>query len=756
LSGDFISVELAQDIQRIFPKAQLIALGGATEASIWSNYFVVEQLLKHWSSIPYGRALTNQQLYVLSPLLEPCPCLVAGQLYIGGLGVGKGYYHKPELTAAQFIEHVRFGRIYQTGDIAKINRQGQVIILGRYDEQIKIRGFRVEIKEIELMLLQSGLITQAKVLAIGDSHEKRLIAFLVGGHHQKESALLAYLKQHLPTYMIPSALVYVEAMPLTQNGKIDSQVLISQMDFLPEATIEESTHDDEINVIKNIFRKILDIKSPIQETASFFSLGGDSISASYVIFELNHQLQQQLRVEDLFNYPTAKALKALIQPTKHDMSLSLPTPKALGLSHAPLSPSQLRLMFIEHQAAQPGATYNMTLFYRFKGALNTALFIEACHTVLSQQPILNTHIQENEEGCFEQFTHVPEALNHQSHDISNVTLDEHAKDTLAKQMLVNASKIPFHLEKHPKYQLIVIRTNHETVYCLVMLHHLVADGESIKLLFAAIEQAYEVGVQSKNKPAYDYFDYITWFEAFINTQAYVKQATYWREKMNECAAFQKQYPSTLLSQAKRVSVSGKRMVVTIEKSCYQTSKDRSSFIELLTLFKWALHHLFQNHVSIIGTTVAARPRGFEESIGFFANTLPIITLIQEDESFTSLHQKVRQAMIELLDNQLLPFDEVVHLAREAGVIETVTHQPLFHIAFVYLQELYLLNNQPTLHVERLYLDNETSKFDLTLYVHEAPNHLRFEFEYDLNIFNQAIMTQLIDLIQKNIGILQPP
>lgn len=766
LSGDWISLELARDIQAFFPKAKLVALGGATEASIWSNYFEVSTLHESWASIPYGRALTNQHLYVLNHALDFCPCHVAGRLFIGGSGVAKGYYKNPRLTASKFINHPRLGRIYDTGDRAKVTADGYVFILGREDEQIKIRGFRVEPKEIEQTIQQSGFILQTKVIAIGELHQKNLVAYLVGGSKARDHALSAYLKTHLPAYMIPGRLIHLSHFPLTRNGKIDTQALLDQLNLDSLDTPHElSAKDKHLDMIKHVFKKILHLNQSIHHDDSFFSLGGDSITASYVIFELNKQLKSQLLIEDLFNHPTPKALKRCIQGDTQNEHASLPVPLHLNLSDHVLSNNQMRLIFVQNQTPSATVAYNMTLFYKMKGDFDKARFLSACRDVLLGYKILNVRILQGEKIEFEQRYDVQHDIDHQDLDLTTLVYSESAKVDLAKQILVNASKMPFDLEKNKKYHLTLVQTDDKTYYVLFMFHHLIADGESIKLLFASIQKIYPKGksqAQEHEPSQLDYFDYVTWFHQFITTKAYQKQFTYWQHKMIELTHLQKRYPVNHLPHSHSPSFIGKKQIFTVEYSHYRPIKQQiikqasSEFIYWLTQFKWSLYQQFKHQISIICTTVAARPYGFENSIGFFANTLPIITVFDPDESIHALHHKVRQATLELLDNQLIPFEKIVHLKRDADHSPSLTHshQSAFQIAFVYLQELYLLDNTTNLEIERLYLDNQTSKFDLTLYVHEGPQHLCFEFEYNPNIFSGEIINQCMWHLKKTMGIVE--
>ncbi|MBD8889891.1 amino acid adenylation domain-containing protein, partial [Bacillus velezensis] len=234
LSGDWISLGLPAKIKTRMPKAQVIGLGGATEGSIWSIYFPITEVKPEWKSIPYGYPLKNQQIYVLDECGEECPVGVPGELHIGGKGVAAGYLNEEEKTKAAFINH-RLGYLYKTGDYGVMRPEGYVDFLGRKDSQVKIRGHRVELGEIEHCINHLPHIQQSVVADYSDSHgEKQLCGYIVADETVELAEIKRELAKHLPDYMIPAQFIQVDEIPLSANGKVDRKLLPNPEQFIEE------------------------------------------------------------------------------------------------------------------------------------------------------------------------------------------------------------------------------------------------------------------------------------------------------------------------------------------------------------------------------------------------------------------------------------------------------------------------------------------------------------------------------------------
>jgi acyl-CoA synthetase (AMP-forming)/AMP-acid ligase II/acyl carrier protein len=316
MSGDWIPVSLPGQLKKIFPNVQVVSLGGATEGTVWSNFFPVNAVDPAWRSIPYGKPIDNNFFYILDEHLNPVPRGVTGELFIGGVGVSRGYINEEEKTALAFLNDPfnkdLGGRMYRTGDLGRLMPDGNMEFLGRKDFQVKIRGFRVELGEIEQVLIKFPGIHTALVNAIQDnSKNKLLVAYYQGDEQYTKAALSSFLSQHLPDYMIPSFFISLDVFPLNTNGKIDRKALPapSFKDDQNILSVKPETQTQEGVTI--IWSKVLN-KENISIRDNFFSLGGHSLSAAQVIARIREEFEVPIKIRSIFMHPTIEHLSAEI------------------------------------------------------------------------------------------------------------------------------------------------------------------------------------------------------------------------------------------------------------------------------------------------------------------------------------------------------------------------------------------------------------------------------------------------------------
>jgi acyl carrier protein len=306
LSGDWIPLALPDKIKQVFKNAEVISLGGATEGSIWSIYYPIKEVKKEWKSIPYGFPLANQEFYVLNYETELCPVDVPGELYIGGVGVAQAYINDEEKTKNAFINHPKLGKIYKTGDYGIFRKQGYIEFLGRRDSQIKIRGYRVELGEIEMCLNQHEVVKQAVVIDRNDaSHKKYLCAYIVGTADKTvpTSELRAFLAGKLPGYMIPTYFIYLEEIPLTQNGKVNRRALPEPGESVDRDVEYAEPGTDIEKALVALCREMFNLDR-ISIYDNFFDLGATSLE----ILQLRNKLKEVYKIEipilKMFEYST--------------------------------------------------------------------------------------------------------------------------------------------------------------------------------------------------------------------------------------------------------------------------------------------------------------------------------------------------------------------------------------------------------------------------------------------------------------------
>lgn len=331
LSGDWIPVTLPDRWRKLNATSEVVSLGGATEASIWSILYPIHKVDPAWKSIPYGRAMDGQAIYVLDETMKQTPIGAIGEIYIGGVGVARGYIGRPDLTALRFLPDpyapAAGTQLYKTGDLGRLMPDGNVEFLGRADTQVKISGHRIELSEIEAVFSRHPQIREAAVIAAsGIRNRKRLVAFVVpDGRAPTAQELATFAAQHLPAYMLPARVHFVAALPLTPNGKVDRKQLLAADQAmgspaasrqasigLPQPSgLAESNAELEHELVA-IWRSVFE-REEVGPQDDFFQLGGDSLTAIALAAKIAHRLGRQVGIADLIRLPTVRQLAAFLE-----------------------------------------------------------------------------------------------------------------------------------------------------------------------------------------------------------------------------------------------------------------------------------------------------------------------------------------------------------------------------------------------------------------------------------------------------------
>lgn len=311
VSGDWVPLYLPEKWYKVTSiNSQFVALGGATEGGIWSNYYCVSKIDKSWNSIPYGQALPKQKYRIMDENFVDCGVNIPGELQIGGGSLAKGYINDEELTMKKFITDVKGERWYRTGDRGMRWADGTIEFLGRMDTQVKIRGHRIELGEIESVLKSFLGIKEAVVVAQGDKYHKELVAFYLG-EYIAENEIEGYLKLHLPEYSIPNSIIRLENFPLNANGKVDRKSLaeykkIDSVEIIP---------DKALNIVLTIWEELLGNKV-IDLDENLFKMGADSLLAARFVGAMNTRCGIEVHMKEVFMNPSINALTELVDTRK--------------------------------------------------------------------------------------------------------------------------------------------------------------------------------------------------------------------------------------------------------------------------------------------------------------------------------------------------------------------------------------------------------------------------------------------------------
>ena len=307
LSGDWILASLAKRLYRILPETVLVAMGGATEASIWSNECIVpKEVPSNWKFIPYGQALKGQIYRIIDKNGNDCPDYVTGELYIGGYGVAKDYFGDKEKTSLKFTKDMGI-RWYHTGDSGRFWKDGTIEFLGRLDNQVKVKGHRIELGEIEAAAVTDSFATLAVAIVVQDEDKKQIILYYTGDNPVEEESAINELNKRLPSYMVPKRCIYLKEMPVTANGKINRKELFKFKITPKENKTEDSFENDTERILAAIWKELLEVEEVTRDD-DYFELGGNSLNATKAIYQIQEKFGVKLKISQIFKHPSLYAM----------------------------------------------------------------------------------------------------------------------------------------------------------------------------------------------------------------------------------------------------------------------------------------------------------------------------------------------------------------------------------------------------------------------------------------------------------------
>ncbi len=736
---------------------------GPTETTIGKLLHEVKDTTTYQNTIPIGRPFSNTNVYVLNPDLQLCPVGVPGQLYIAGDGIARGYWNNEELTKERFIKDSFASResdiskwMYATGDLVKWLPGGDLSFIGRVDDQVKIRGYRVELGEIESILQQSEFVNQAVVIAREDKRGNRsLIAYIVPQEEFDMDAVIAYLKDRLPEYMVPGFFMEIEGLPLTANGKIDRKSLPDpDAEGLVSAQFVAPRNETEIKLAA-VWQDVLELDQ-VGVHDDFFELGGHSLLAVRLISAIRKEFIVEMPISDIFDFPTVALLSG--QVVKNSGTIVLPSIKPVHPrpEHIPLSFSQERLWFID--LLEGSVQYHVPAVIRLKGKLNINALNYALQSIVNRHEVLRSVIRE-EEGHAYQYVKEPGGW-----ELSIVDSSVYEDDNKSlQQYLQQLISEPFDLSNDDMFRATLITSNEEEYILVGILHHIASDGWSRSILVKELVElynTYDEGRMAQFPPLkVQYADFAIWQRANLNGEVFDQKLGYWKKKLEDVTSLQ------LRADYKRPpiwSTQGASAEFNIDKNLSRQLLELSQkqgvtlFMTLLAAFKVLLHRYSGQSDICVGTPIAGRQQiEVEELIGFFVNTLALRSEVQSEYTFKELLHQVRSTTMEAYENQEIPFEKVV----DSLMLERdISRNPLFQVMFV-------LRNTPEIPVLMLGdvvlsgqgYEHTSTLFDITLFVTETEHGLHCRVEYSTSLYaEQTIMGMMSHFKQLLFSIVQAP
>jgi amino acid adenylation domain-containing protein len=742
-SGEALPVALQE---KFFAKlnAELHNLYGPTEAAIDVTSWQC-QPNTNLNTVAIGRPIANTQIYILDRHLQPLPIGVPGELYIGGVGVAKGYLNRPELTTKAFLDTpLQDGKLYKTGDRARYLHNGNIEYIGRIDNQVKLRGFRIELGEIEAVLTRHLGVREAVVIV--KDEPQSLVAYLV--LQQPETSikeLRCFLQQQLPEYMIPNAFVMLDALPLTTNGKINRRAL-SKIDAVANTKSDYIAPDTPIReILTGIWRKILNLDRVGIED-NFFELGGHSLLATQVISQVRKTFQVEIPLRELFTAPTIAQFSRLIETEINSKSNleSLPLEPVVRNNNLPLSFAQKRLWLL--QRIEPlSAAYNGSNALLIEGNIHLKALTASINEIIIRHEILRTSFDLVDGQAVQK---IVDELKISLPIIDLQKLSETEQQTEVKRLIAIDAQKPFELTQTPLLRLSFIGLKPEKYLLLVTMHHIVSDAWSAGIFIKELSELYQAFSTEKPSPLPElpiqYADFAVWQHKWLRGKVLDNQLTYWKQQLknakstlelprdkfsSEITAVGKQYPFSLNSELSQ----------KLETLCQQ--QQVTLFMTLLAIFNTLLYSYSQQEDILIGSPIANRNRSeIERLIGFFVNTLVLRTDLSNNPTFTELLQRVRKISLDAYANQDLPFEKLV---TELQPERYRDRSPLFQVWFV-------LQNAPTAEFQLsglnlTLLDVETGlvRHDLKLDLTKTESGIKGFFEYKQDLFSENAIANIV-------------
>lgn len=756
--------------KQCYPAMKLVNMYGITETTVHVTYKEITDYEIEHNISSIGKPIPTLGCYLLDDYQNLVPRGVVGELYVSGAGVAHGYLNKPELTAKKFLKLPVAGDqlLYRSGDLARIQYNGDLEYLGRADNQVKIRGHRIELAEIETNLLRHEEVENVVVLPCKEADGTAfLAAYYTGTAHAKNLKL--YLQLKVPAYMVPACFIPVPVIPVTVNGKVDRAKLPPPYagEQYNSAAYSAPVTAAEVQ-LANIWKTLLNVPQ-VGRADSFFELGGHSLKATQLIARVAQQLSVSIRLSDVFAHPVLEELALLIQQKQEAEGVlnnpaSVIAPAAVAEVY-PLSPAQKR-MWVLHHLENNSTVYNIANAFRIKGNIQAAVLQQAITWLMGRHEILRTVFEKNASGDPVQrvlpVNEMPDILtieNRQQHTADEVTL---------YNWLQQQAAVSFTLHEAPLWRVCLLQLPGNEQILAYTMHHIISDGWSLQVFFTELLQAYTQLLLQKEPTGtplpFQYKDYAVWCNNQLNDGVLQQQKEYWKncftgEWKRADPGDQKPRPSVKTFRGK---VNDYTIPVATQQGLrnFCNTNDSTLYMGLLSAVLAVTAQQTSLTDIIIGTPVAGRELlSTENQLGLYVNTLALRTRFSLEDSFETLLANVKQVVSGGFDNQQYPFDALVE---ELALQRNPSRTPLFD-TMVVLQNTYDIQvngKLPTLPegvtAQVLAYSGATSKFDLTWFFDEgAAGELLLRLEYNTDIYEahtiDAIADSFMQLLAQLLG-----
>lgn len=723
LGGDVLPEKLLAKVQ-MCTNARITNFYGPTEITVCATCTDVTL-----AKVPnIGSPMQDVKAYILDTHQNPVPIGVAGELYVGGKGVSRGYINKSDLNTERFIDnpHSPGMRLYRTGDLARWYPLGEIEFLGRIDKQVKIRGYRIELAEIENRLLQIQGIDSCVVADYTDATDRKFLAAFVCGQPPATPEIKASLQKVLPTYMIPSYFITMDRLPFNASGKVDKTKLpdplegaeIERDELVPPKTQTEKE-------LAEIWKSVLGIEQ-IDRSDSFFDIGGDSLSIVMVMARIPQKFYVEIMLEDVYKNPQLKEFAAIIDAA--DQCAHQPMTRAKQKDDYPVSSAQQR-MWILQQGDEKSIAYNIPMTF----VLDTQPDMDKLRSAF--EGLIKRH------EAFRTVFNIREGkLRQKILDNVNFKIEQHKCRFSELDDKIRSLIKPFDMSIAPLLRVHLIETEEKRVL-FIDVHHSISDRRSTEIMLEDLIALYE-GRPLDDKQ-YEYKDYAVWQQEYFDSEGMKLQKEYWQGMLSgelPLLNLHTDMPRTAVQQ-----FNGKRLMFDVPKEVtdrlrkFAAKKGNTLFNVVLAVYNVLLSKYTGQDDIIIGTPVLGRSRHeASDIVGVFINTLPLRGNPRGDISFDQFFEELSHNTVSAIANSDYPLERIIS---DISLPRDASRNPLFDTMLVHSsmpQDFMLGDTKCSFYP----FDPGIAKLDITLEVYESKDDLKCLFEYNTDLFKERAIRQI--------------
>ena len=762
LGGERTPGALLDTVRELAPACRIYNHYGPTETTVGALVQAAADTgREEGRNLPIGRPLPNLRAYVLDAYLDPVPAGAEGELYLAGAGLARGYQGRPGQTAERFVASP-FGtgeRLYRTGDRVRMNAQGALVYLGRGDDQVKVRGYRVEPGEIAALLRAQSGVAAAAVVARHDDGRTALHAYAVAAGEAVADALAA-LAEKLPDYMVPATLTWLDSLPLTANGKLDTRALPAPA---VQAQADGETPQGEVEVaLAAIWQEVLGVPA-VKRQDNFFQLGGDSI-LSLKVMARARRLKLPIKPRQIFECQTLQALARAIspQPQAEPPAAAVgglaapaqepaatvaapaqqdePAPQRPGHRMVVLSHAQQRQWFLWRMDPQSSA-YHISGALRLSGALDEAALAAAFEALVARHASLRTRFVATDDGQAEPVVQPPGPF---------TLLRQAASDPLRAQWAVQAwTQEPFDLEVGPLLRVGLLRQAQDDHVLVVVMHHIISDGWSMQVIVEEFAELYRARVERRTAAlapvGLAYEDYAAWQRGWLARGEGERQREYWvrtlggEQPVLQLPTAAPRQPNASYQAARHTLYLSAGLVTRLRAAAQ--ARSATLFSALLAGFQAVLYRYSGQADVRVGVPIANRHRGdTERVVGFFVNTQVLRGRCDPGETLDGLLAQLRDRAREAQEHQDLPFEQLVD-ALQPG---RDGHTPLFQVLFNHQRPDYrALRDLGGLRTSDYGMPEQQAQFELSCNTAELPDgRVQVALLYARELFDPRLIVRL--------------